>query len=59
MRTAAKGKLASYIHGGARIGGADAPLTPEIAAEVEARYYAAIATGGELTQMRALLRASR
>lgn len=46
-------------HGGARIGGADAPLTPEIAAEVEARYYAAIATGGELTQMRALLRASR
>ena len=46
-------------HGGARIGGADSPLTPEIAAEVEARYYAAIATGGELTQMRALLRASR
>lgn len=46
-------------HGGARIGGADAPLTPEIAAEVEARYYAAIATNGELTQMRALLRASR
>lgn len=46
-------------HGGARIGGADAPLTPEIAAEVEARYYAAIATDGELTRMRALLRASR
>ena len=46
-------------HGGARIGGADAPLTPEIAAEVEARYYAAIATGGELTRMRALLRTSR
>ena len=46
-------------HGGARIGGADAPLTPEIAAEVEARYYAATATGGELTRMRALLRASR
>lgn len=46
-------------HGGARIGGADAPLTPEIAAAVEARYYAAIATGGELTRMRALLRASR
>lgn len=46
-------------HGGARIGGADYPLTPEIAAEVEARYYAAIATGGELTRMRALLRASR
>lgn len=46
-------------HGGARIGGADYPLTPKIAAEVEARYYAAIATGGELTQMRALLRASR
>lgn len=45
-------------HGGARIGGADYPLTPEIAAEVEARYYAAIATGGELTQMRALLRAA-
>lgn len=45
-------------HGGARIGGADAPLTPEIAAEVEARYYAAIATGGELTRMRALLRAA-
>ena len=46
-------------HGGAHIGGADYPLTPEIAAEVEARYYAAIATGGELTRMRALLRASR
>lgn len=46
-------------HGGARIGGADYPLTPEIAAEVEARYYAATATDGELTQMRALLRASR
>ena len=46
-------------HGGARIGGADYPLTPKIAAEVEARYYAAIATGGELTQMRALLRAAR
>lgn len=46
-------------HGGARIGGADYPLTPKIAAEVEARYYAAIATGGELTKMRALLRASR
>jgi hypothetical protein len=46
-------------HGGARIGGADYPLTREIAAEVEARYYAAIATGGELTRMRALLRASR
>lgn len=45
-------------HGGARIGGADYPLTPQIAAEVEARYYAAIATGGELTQMRALLRAA-
>ena len=45
-------------HGGARIGGADYPLTPKIAAEVEARYYAAIATGGELTQMRALLRAA-
>lgn len=45
-------------HGGARIGGADYPLTHEIAAEVEARYYAAIATGGELTQMRALLRAA-
>lgn len=46
-------------HGGARIGGADDPLTPEIAAEVEARYYAAIATDGDLTRMRALLRASR
>lgn len=46
-------------HGGARIGGADYPLTPKLAAEVEARYYAAIATDGELTQMRALLRASR
>ena len=46
-------------HGGARIGGADYPLTPKIAAEVEARYYAAISTDGELTQMRALLRASR
>lgn len=46
-------------HGGARIGGADYPLTPQIAAEVEGRYYAAIATGGELTKMRALLRASR
>ena len=46
-------------HGGARIGGADYPLTPQIASEVEARYYAAIATGGELTRMRALLRASR
>ena len=46
-------------HGGARIGGADAPLTPKIAAEVEARYYAAIATDGDLTRMRALLRASR
>ena len=46
-------------HGGARIGGADYPLTPKIAAEVEARYYAAIATNGELTQMRTLLRASR
>lgn len=46
-------------HGGARIGGADYPLTPKIAAEVEARYYAATATGGELTRMRALLRASR
>ena len=46
-------------HGGARIGGADYPLTPKLAAEVEARYYAAIATGGELTRMRALLRASR
>lgn len=46
-------------HGGARIGGADYPLTPQIAAEVEARYYAATATGGELTRMRALLRASR
>lgn len=46
-------------HGGARIGGADYPLTPKIAAEVEARYYAAIATDGELTRMRALLRASR
>ena len=45
-------------HGGARIGGADYPLTPKIAAEVEARYYAAIATDGELTQMRALLRAA-
>ena len=45
-------------HGGARIGGADYPLTPEIAAEVEARYYAAIATNGELTKMRALLRAA-
>lgn len=45
-------------HGGARIGGADYPLTPEIAAQVEARYYAATATGGELTRMRALLRAS-
>lgn len=45
-------------HGGARIGGADYPLTPKIAAEVEARYYAAIATGGELTRMRALLRAA-
>lgn len=45
-------------HGGARIGGADYPLTPKIAAEVEARYYAATATGGELTRMRALLRAS-
>lgn len=46
-------------HGGARIGGADWTLTPKIAAEVEARYYAAIATDGELTRMRALLRASR
>ena len=46
-------------HGGARIGGADYPLTPKIAAEVEARYYAAIATDGELTRMRALLRAAR
>lgn len=46
-------------HGGARIGGADYPLTPKIAAEVEARYYAAIATDGELTRMRALLHASR
>lgn len=46
-------------HGGARIGGADYPLTPKIAAEVEARYYAATATGGELTRMRALLRAAR
>ena len=46
-------------HGGARIGGADYPLTPEIAAQVEARYYAATATGGELTRMRALLRTSR
>lgn len=46
-------------HGGARIGGADYPLTSQIASEVEARYYAAIATGGELTRMRALLRASR
>nr|DAX62012.1 MAG TPA: minor capsid protein [Caudoviricetes sp.] len=46
-------------HGGARIGGADYPLTPKIAAEVEARYYAATASGGELTRMRALLRASR
>jgi len=46
-------------HGGARVGGADYPLTPKIAAEVEARYYAAIATDGELTRMRALLRASR
>lgn len=46
-------------HGGARIGGADYPLTPQIAAEVEARYYAATATGGDLTRMRALLRASR
>lgn len=46
-------------HGGARIGGADYPLTPKIAAEVEARYYAAIASGGDLTRMRALLRASR
>lgn len=46
-------------HGGARIGGADYPLTPKIAAEVEGRYYAAIATNGELTKMRALLRASR
>lgn len=46
-------------HGGARIGGADYPLTPKIAAEVEARYYAAIATDGDLTRMRALLRASR
>lgn len=46
-------------HGGARIGGADYPLTPKIAAEVEARYYAATATGGDLTRMRALLRASR
>lgn len=45
-------------HGGARIGGADYPITPTIAAEVEARYYAATATGGELTQMRALLRAA-
>lgn len=45
-------------HGGARIGGADYPLTSQIAAEVEARYYAATATGGELTQMRALLRAA-
>lgn len=45
-------------HGGARIGGADYPLTPKIAAEVEARYYAAIATDGELTRMRALLRAA-
>lgn len=45
-------------HGGARIGGADYPLTPQIAAEVEARYYAATATGGELTRMRALLRAA-
>ena len=40
------------------IGGADYPLTPKIAAEVEARYYAAIATDGDLTRMRALLRAS-
>lgn len=46
-------------HGGARIGGADYPLTPKIAAEVEARYYAAIDTDGDLTRMRALLRASR
>ena len=46
-------------HGGARIGGADYPLTPQIAAEVEARYYAATVTGGELTRMRALLRAAR
>ena len=46
-------------HGGARIGGADYTLTPEIAAQVEARYYAATATGGELTRMRALLRTSR
>lgn len=46
-------------HGGARIGGADYPLTPKIAAEVEARYYAAIATDGDLTRMRAILRASR
>lgn len=45
-------------NGGARIGGADYPLTSQIAAEVEARYYAATATGGELTQMRALLRAA-
>lgn len=45
-------------HGGARIGGADYPLTSKIAAEVEARYYAATATGGELTRMRALLRAA-
>lgn len=46
-------------HGGACIGGADYPLTPQIAAEVEARYYAATVTGGELTRMRALLRAAR
>lgn len=45
-------------HGGARIGGADYPLTSKIAAEVEARYYAVAATGGELTRMRALLRAA-
>lgn len=43
-------------HGGARIGAQETPLTPQIAAQVEARYYAAVAARGELTEMRRLLR---
>lgn len=41
-------------HGGARIGGMDEPLTPRIAAEVEARYYAATTSKGEIFLMRQL-----
>lgn len=44
--------------GGAKVRAADTPLTPQIAAQVEQRYLAAISTNGEAVAMRQALRAA-